>query len=290
MEPDLVTWQRAVDVRGADLPVDRLATLSESGVKSRLLSAEVGAGDDGEFWWITGGRRGLNIGLQHLVTELLGAEHRWFIQWLEGRWPRGPIVIGHPLDPRSGTLTMGIIAPLMPTRLAVSEGPLPLSIAAVSHFKEAHEVIGAPGLAGCRLCISDGEVASLRSRWPATVSDLSRIAAFWSLQEACDGWLLPAIEGLTQGAPTPPVVVVEATYEPEPTSLLSVEFGPVGVQRLCGLIGALFGDDERAQLETLASDLGQRGFFRVRLTLGPEGILSATALAGPPGQSLKGDW
>jgi len=169
--------------------------------------------------------------------------------------------------------------------MALSEGPLPLSIQAVSHFKAVHEATQAPGLVGCRLEIEEQSLVTLAARWEVDLAALLRVAEVWGLAEESVEMIAPVIEGLSEGLKRPPTIVVEAPYSPDPSSSLVLEIGPVAARTSIGLANALFGGDAAGVLTGLARDMAARRFFRVRVTLGLNGVESIAALAAPPSQA-----
>lgn len=254
----------------------------------RFLSETVG-GQAASKWWLQGSRSAFSSGLQALAQDRLWPENQWWVRWLMGRWPRGHGVVGHPTTGES-SLHLGLIAPLVPTRMALSEGPLPLSIEAVSHFKSVHQATGAPGLVGCRLEIAEQTLKTLAARWEVDLPALLRVAEVWGL--AADGFALaaPLIEGLSEGLKRPPALVVEAPYCPDPADTLVIEIGPVASRSTIGLANALFGPEAAQVLTALARDLSAGRFFRVRVALGPTGAESMTALAAPSTQTSRPSW
>jgi hypothetical protein len=159
-------WKTALDSRASLQSLTRLALLDQ-GERVRFLSETVGE-RPGSAWWLHGSRSAFSSGLQTLAQDRLWPENQWWVRWLMGRWPRGHALVGHPTD-GDATLHLGLIAPLVPTRMALSEGPLPLSIESVSHFKSVHAATEAPGLVGCRLEVEEQSLKTLYQRcygWP----------------------------------------------------------------------------------------------------------------------------
>ena len=287
-ELDLEQWKAALDSRSSLQSLTRLALLDQ-GERVRFLSETVGE-NAGSEWWLQGSRSAFSSGLQTLAQDRLWPENQWWVRWLLGRWPRGHAVIGHPTDGEAH-LKLGLIAPLVPTRMALSEGPLPLSIPAVTHFKAVHAATQAPGLIGCRLEIEEQSLVTLAARWEVDLPALLAVAEVWGLAQESVEMVSPVIEGLSEGLKRPPTLVVEAPYCPDPSSSLVLEIGPVAARSAIGLTNALFGAEAAGVLTELARDLSARRFFRVRLTLGPTGPESMTALAAPSSQSTtKSGW
>ena len=286
-ELDLESWKAALDSRSSLESLARLALLDQ-GERVRFLSERVGA-NPGSAWWLQGSRAGLSSGLQRLAQDRLWPENQWWVRWLMGRWPRGHAVIGHPTADES-RLHLGLIAPLVPTRMALSEGPLPLSIEGVSHFKAVHAATQRPGLAGCRLEIEEQTLTTLAARWEVDQAALVRVAEVWGLSQESTEMAAALIDGLSEGLKRPPTVLVEAPYCPDPAPSLVLEIGPVPARSSIGLANALFGPEAAGDLTQLARDLGSARFFRVRVELGPDGAESMTALAGPPSQSMRVGW
>ena len=284
-------WLHTIESDAADDARTRLDMLDDTAIKARRVTADLLNPDPSlRWWWIGGDRSRLNAGLQRLVMDTLGTEHRWLIQWIEGRWPRGPIVVGHPFAHRPATLTLGIVAPLMPTRLALSEGPLPLHMEAVAHFRAAHDLIQSPGLAGCRLEIADGEMAALVARWPIDMARLPSAAEHWGVLSSAEDLLQPAVEGLMSGGRLDTTVILEARYTPDIQPSLTLEFGPIGLRSFAGLTSALAGDAAVEGLTSLCASLDTRGLHRARLTVNEGGLAGLVAVCAPKGESLKGAW
>jgi hypothetical protein len=280
-------WKTALDRRATLDSITRFALLDQ-GDRVRFLGETVGR-DAASFWWLHGARDAFSAGLQGLAQERLTPENQWWIRWLMGRWPRGHAVVGHPAQ-GSETLTLGLVAPLVPTRMALSEGPLPLSIDGVAHFKAVHAATQAPGLLGCRLEMQDQDLVSLSARWEVDRDALGRVAKVWGLGDVISDVAIPIIEGLSEGLKRQPVLAVEAPYTPDPGDELVIELGPVSARSTLGLAAALFGAEAGAILTQLARDLSTSRFFRVRVALGEEGATSLSALAAPPSQATRLAW
>jgi hypothetical protein len=287
-EQALEQWKSALDRRSSLESLTRLALLDQ-GERVRFLSETVGE-NPGAEWWLHGSRSAFSSGLQNLAQDRLWPENQWWVRWLLGRWPRGHAVVGHPTDSEA-RLKLGLIAPLVPTRMALSEGPLPLSIEGVAHFKAVHAATQAPGLVGCRLEIEEQSLVTLAARWEVDLPALLRVAEIWGLAQESVEMIVPVIEGLSEGLKRAPTLVVEAPYCPDPSSSLVLEIGPVAARSSIGLANALLGVEAAGVLTELARDLSARRFFRVRVTLGPAGAASLTALAAPSSQvTVKSGW
>jgi hypothetical protein len=287
LEDAQTQWKTALDGRASLDSITRFALLDQ-GDRVRLLSETVG-GDPGSSWWLQGTRDSFSAGLQTLAQDRLTPENQWWVRWLMGRWPRGHAVVGHPCQ-GSETLTLGLVAPLVPTRMALSEGPLPLSIDAVTHFKAVHAATEAPGLVGCRLEVRDQDLVSLAARWEVDRAALARVAEIWGLSEVVSEVAGPIIEGLSEGLKRAPTLTVEAPYTPDPGPELVLELGPVSARSTLGLAGALFGAEASEVLTGLARDLSAPRFFRVRVSLGAQGATSLSAMAALPSQATRLAW
>jgi len=263
---------------GAPEALDRIRLVGDRGVKQRSLAVSAGAAHGpSRGVWLSGGREPMRAGLQQLVEAVLGVQHRWLLRWMQGRWPRGPLTVHLPLGESPDGLTLGLIAPLSPTRVALSEGPLPFDKASVAHFKALHAATGAQGLSGCRLAFAQEAVAHVAIRWRLDRAGLAAAAAQCELGEAFGDHVTPLLEGLGEGLPDAPLTL-EAAYTPAPPIHLSVEVGPIPTGRVIGLLAALWGEDARLDLTDAARALGQRWTHRVRLAFGPDGITQTTAL------------
>jgi len=174
--------------------------------------------------------------------------------------------------------------------MALSEGPLPLTIEGVKHFKSVHEATGAPGLSGCRLEIDGQRIASLRARWSTDAAGLRRMAQHWDLDTVVEEVAIPVIEGLSASSKRAPRLTVEAAYDPEPVESLVLELGPVSARESLGLCNALFGAEPTAALTALARDLSASRFLAIRLRLERGGPTSMTALAAPPSRTTRLAW
>ena len=285
---DLDRWEAAIAERASLTSVRRLRLLDPEGVSIRLLETRVGVGDSGATSvWLAGGRAGLRTGLQRVLTDALGRDRRWYLQWILGRWPRGPITLSLPLSSDDGAMALGIIAPLTPTREALSESPCPLDQSAVSHFKALHAATGCAGLSGCRMGLTGGDVDALIGRWEPALARLRPAAEVLELGDLADSLILPTIEGLSAGSAAPPAITIEVAYAPAPVARLVVEVGPVRLAHFAGLIASAFGEDRVAPLAASARALAQRTAFRARVEFDATGLRAAAALTAPRGQTVR---
>lgn len=289
--PDLARWEAAISHRASFVAARRLRLLGDDAPATRLLEARVHA--DGEVEhvaWLAGPRGRMTTGLQRLLTDALGAERRWYLPWILGRWPRGAVTLGLALDGLArdrDELHLGIIAPLTPTRVALSESPRPLHREAVAHFKALHLSTGAAGLSGCRMRMRDGEVGALVGRWSVTSRALQAAAEHMGLPEATRAALIPAIEGLAQGLPSAQLAL-EVAYSPDPEPRLTVEVGPLPIPRVLGLTaGEGTAAADGGALEALGADLAQRGALRARLECDADGLRAVGVLVAARGQGIK---
>ncbi len=263
---DLDRWEAAVAERATVASVRRLRLLSPEGVSTRLLQTRVGEVEAGETSvWLAGARGDLRTGLQRVLTDALGPDRRWYLQWILGRWPRGPITMSLPLGDDAAAMALGIVAPLTPTRVALSESPRPLDREAVSHFKALHAATACAGLSGCRMRLVDGDVDALVGRWEIAPRRVPAVAALLGLRAVAEDLGLVAIEGLSGGASVPAAVTLEVAYAPDPEPRLVLEMGGLPLARLAGLVRAALGEEHVAPLAAGARALAQRTAFRVRL-------------------------
>ena len=225
--------------------------------------------------------------LQELLTNIMPPEDIWLVNWILGRWPRGKILAGIPLSADEHRTKIGIVAPLMPTRIAVSQGPLPFDIATVKHFKTLHATIDEPGLLGCRLTLEDEKVTELSGRWKLSNERLPDVFAHWGLSDVVDVGLA-VLEGLTAGIDAPPTTL-EATYTPSPAKSLTLELGPLPLRQTLQLISHVESVDVARELAGVAKILKQKHAFRTSVAIGPEGIDSMTVMLGD-GFTPKGKW
>ena len=270
-------WQIALASLGAPEALDRIRLVGDRGVKQRSFAVTAGDGEFRRGAWLSGGREPMRAGLQQLVEESLGVQHRWLLRWLQGRWPRGPLTVYLPLEATIDGLCLGLIAPLSPTRVALSEGPLPFDKASVNHFKDLHAATGAPGLSGCRLAFAGGDVKHVAIRWKLDRAGLDAAATKANLAPSLGEHVLPLLDGLSEGLPDAPMTL-EAAYTPATPSTLAVEVGPIPTGRVIGLVSALWGDAARTGLTEAARALSQRWTHRVRLEFGADGVTKTTAL------------
>lgn len=271
------TWQLALATLAAPEALDRIDLVGQRGIKMRSLSVSASADGIERSVWFTGKREPIRSGLQQVIEQTLGVAHRWLIRWIQGRWPRGPLTLELPLNGGIAGLSLGIIAPLSPTRIALSEGPLPFSPPSVKHFKALHAATLAPGLSGCRLGFSETNVAHVAIRWKLELSGLKAVMAQHELSAILDEELMPIVQGLTEGL-SASEVTLEACYTPEPPSAFAIEVGPVPSARVIGLCGAIWGSDAKSALTESARLLTQRWTHRVRLEFDASGLKRTTAL------------
>ncbi|MGB0591697.1 MAG: hypothetical protein ACPGU1_18630 [Myxococcota bacterium] len=274
---DNSSWQIALATLGDEDALDRVRMVGERGIKMRSVAVSSDEEATRRGAWLVGKREPMRAGLQQLIESTLGVPHRWLIRWLQGRWPRGPLTVHIPLDGSVDGMKLGIIAPLSPTRVALSEGPVPFDKASVTHFKGLHQATGAPGLSGCRLKFSEHNVAHVAIRWRLAPEALSLTMTDRGLTEIFAADVLPTIAALTEGLPTTEMTF-EACYQPEPGGSFAVEFGPIPTGRVIGLTAALWGPDAKATLTNTAKALSQRWTHRVRLEFDAEGLKRSTAL------------
>ncbi len=216
------------------------------------------------------------------------ADPTWLARWLVGRWPRGPVVIDHPLAAGDPTRVLGLVAPMPPTRLSLSASPLPFPRASVLHFNALHALTGEPGVVGCRLVSSPTGVRHLRPRWSLRHETLPALADHLGVGAAAREVLQPLLDDLRQMAGRPVPAVIEVSYDPEPLPRLTLEWGPVGVRLATSLARALVGGE--TALEAAAGALSAPAAFRLRLTCGAEGPEQLEALLPLPGDPMKGPW
>jgi hypothetical protein len=285
---DNTSWQIALATLGEAEALDRVRLVSEHGIKMRSVAVSSQDGVTSRGAWLVGKREPIRAGLQQLIEGTVGVPHRWLIRWLQGRWPRGPLTVHIPLDGSVEGMTLGIIAPLSPTRVALSEGPLPFDKASVSHFKALHEATGAPGLSGCRLGFSEHNVSYVAIRWRLDLPGLTRAMAERGLAETFEGDVLPTVNALREGLPAAEITF-EASYLPAPSRRFAVELGPVPTGRVIGLFGALWGSEAKESLTEVAKALSQRWTHRVRLEFDAEGLKRTTALL-TTGDVNRADW
>jgi hypothetical protein len=143
-----------------------------------------------------------------LAAESLGADQAvGWIRWLQGRWPRGDLILRVTLAGAPQTLELGLDAPLNPTRLALSASPLPFPKPSVDHARTLHTQTGAPTLCGFRLRVEAGKPTQVRLHWRIQNPRLPAVLACWQLA-------LPAqVQAWTAQAGA---MVLEAPYDPTP--------------------------------------------------------------------------
>jgi hypothetical protein len=260
------------------------------GDDKRVKVASIRPGAEGIDCWmsVSGPREPMRHGLQDLVGRIMPMEYIWLVRWLLGRWPRGRIVATVPLSTGTKNSTLGIIAPLMPTRIALSQSPVPFDSATVSHFKALHESFDQPGLLGCRLTLQDERVTQLSGRWEARMDVFDAVFSHWGLGEQAD-LATALVQGLSEGLSAAPTLAIEATYGPTPTPQLILEIGPLPVRSVLQLQSHVMSVDSARSLAAGAKTLRQKQAFRVAIAIGPEGIESITTLLGV-GREPRGSW
>ena len=287
---DLDRWHDALTSVGDVNSVNRLSWIDGLEPRVRLLEARADRDQVGHRWWLGGDRSRISTGCARLLTDVAGADQRWWLQWVTGRWPRGLVIVGQRLDRDDCDLSIGIVAPLGPTRLALSEGPLPLPIDCVAHFKALHSATGRPGLSGCRLDAAGGEAQAVAARWEVDQDGLSAAADHLGMSDLLTNYAKPALDGLQAAMKRPPTLVLEASYRPEPATVLVVEIGPVGAARAAGLAEAVLGQAAGDAIRDLSQRLDQPALTRLRLEIDQEGFSALSALASPQGQSVRIGW
>ncbi|MGM0575610.1 MAG: hypothetical protein ACQEXJ_07770 [Myxococcota bacterium] len=284
-------WDEAIDRRASPLGRERLALVPEQGISRRFLAVTASTGPHEAWAWVSGHRNRIRPGLHQVILDAAGEDHAWIVRWVMGRWPKGPLVLGTPLTPDLvPALTLGIVAPLKPTRIGLVESPVPFPIPSVKHMKALHARTGEEGLVGCRLHVRDGAPTAVAGRWPVDPRRLPEIAETWDLREAARDLALPAVEGLVEGIRAASRPVLEAAWTPEPVPAFVVEVGPTSVARVVGLVQATLGDERAEPLVEAARDLRQKAAWRVRLTVGGDGLTAITTLLGPKQQPLEATW
>jgi hypothetical protein len=226
--------------------------------------------------------------LQELITQLMPPEDIWLVNWVLGRWPRGKIMASVPLSSMAEVSKVGIIAPLMPTRIAISQGPLPFDPATAKHFKALHAAIDEPGLLGCRLTLDAGKVTELAGRWKIADERLPDVFEHWGLSASLDV-AQAIVEGLTVGLATPPPLTLEAIYTPAPSDNLTLEIGPSSLRASLQFINHIEGIEVARQIAAAAKALGQKTVYRTVVSLGPDGVDSIIVLLSE-GRAPKGKW
>ena len=230
-------------------------------------------------------REVLRLGLQQIVEEATAPENVWLVRWLLGRWPRGNVRTVLPVSVHGEEVTVGLIAPLMPTRIALSESPLPFDRETVAHFKALHERLAQPGLLGCRLALADRRVAGLAGRWRLSADALEPALIF----SGFDGNGVHLARAVLQGlGGTQPVF--ERWFHPAPAAEVHLELYRVRTNRAVALVEHLWGA-ERTQVFTEAvRSLGGDRLQMVSVQLGNEGLTEIAVAAGLSGDHRKGPW
>ncbi|MEZ4268162.1 MAG: hypothetical protein R3F39_17505 [Myxococcota bacterium] len=286
---DLRAWQSAIASLASPAAQELVDALGERGVKRRYVEISASAGAVRHMAHLAGARAPFRTGLQHLVDAGLDPAHRWMLRWMLGRWPRGMITASVPLGAATAEVELGILAPLTPTRIALSEGPLPFAAESVVHFRDVHDATAAMGLTGCRVICYGGGPTALAGRWPVAHSNMVAVAGCMNLGAIARDLVVPVLHDLAGDAPDGGAPVVELRWSPEPGDSLSVEVGPVPTARLLGLVRAAVGEDEAGAVRALAQTFKQPVAARARLTFDASGLRSAGALFAPRGQP-DGAW
>lgn len=230
-----------------------------------------------------GPRTALRSGLQTVIAERFGPEQIWLVRWLLGRWPRGAVVIGRPLD-GPARLELGLVAPLNPTRIALSQGPLPFPRESVGHIRALHALTQAPGMSGLRLGLGPAGPDRVAGRWTLAPEQLAPTLQHLipGAPDLADDLASPIVEGLFEDRALSPSLTLEAPYLPEPAGQAILEIGPVSAKNAAGLWAALLGRPQARSLVALCKELGQRTLASARLTLNEEGLSNAQALLSLP--------
>ena len=280
-----------VESAGAQHDPEGLALIDAIwGDDKRAKVASIRPGAEGCDCWmsVSGPREPMRHGLQDLVGRIMPMEKIWLVRWLLGRWPRGRIVATVPLSVGTTKTTLGIIAPLMPTRIALSQSPVPFDSATVSHFKALHESFDQPGLLGCRLTLEDERVTQLSGRWEARLDVLDGVFSHWGLGEQAE-LARTLVQGLSEGLSERPSLAIEATYDPTPTPQLTLELGPLPVRSVLQLQSHVTSVESARSVAAAAKLLRKKQAFRVAIAIGPEGIESITTMLAI-GPEPRGSW
>lgn len=286
---DLRAWESALTELASPAAHELIDALGERGVKRRYLEVSAQAGSVRHHAHLAGARASFRTGLQHLVDAGLDPAHRWMLRWILGRWPRGMITASVPLEIATAEFELGILAPLTPTRIALSEGPLPFPAASVVNFRDVHDATAAMGLTGCRVQCYGGGPTALAGRWPIALPNLVAVARCMGLAELARDLAVPVLHDLAGDVPDNGAPVVEVRWSPEPSDGFSVEVGPVPTARLLGLVRAAVGADEADAVQAMAQAFKQPVVARARLSFTTDGLQAASALFAPRGQP-DGGW
>jgi hypothetical protein len=286
---DLGAWQTAVADHTSAAALELVGALGDRGVKRRLFEVSASAGAVRHQAHLAGARAPFRTGLQHLVDAGLDPEHRWMLRWMLGRWPRGAITASVPLEAALAEFELGILAPLTPTRIALSEGPLPFPAESVLHFRDVHDATAAPGLTGCRVHCYGGGPTALVGRWPVPPLNIPAVAACMGLGALARELIIPVLGDLAGDAADAGSPTVEVRWSPTPVEGFTVEVGPVPTARLLGLVRAAIGEPESAAVRAIAQTFKQAVVARARLRFDQDGLQEAGALFAPRGQP-DGAW
>jgi hypothetical protein len=281
-------WVNASGAQCDPIGLARLNRLLRDGARTRVASIRAGKDGNACTMMVLGPREPMRNALQELITQLMPPEDIWLVNWVLGRWPRGKIMASVPLSSMAEVSKVGIIAPLMPTRIAISQGPLPFDPATAKHFKALHAAIDEPGLLGCRLTLDAGKVTELAGRWKIADERLPDVFEHWGLSASLDV-AQAIVEGLTVGLATPPPLTLEAIYTPAPSDNLTLEIGPSSLRASLQFINHIEGIEVARQIAAAAKALGQKTVYRTVVSLGPDGVDSITVLLSE-GRAPKGKW
>jgi hypothetical protein len=281
-------WVNACGAQCDPIGLARLNRLLRDGARTRVASIRADKDGNACTMIVLGPRESMRNALQELITQLMPPEDIWLVNWILGRWPRGKIMATVPLSSMEAVSKIGIIAPLMPTRIAISQGPLPFDPATAKHFKALHAAIQEPGLLGCRLTLDDGKVTELAGRWKIAEKRLPEVFEHWGLTNTLEV-ALAIVEGLTVGqAPAPPLTL-EAIYTPNPSDKLTLEIGPSSLRASLQFINHIEGIEVARQIAAAAKMLRQKTVYRTVVSLGPDGVDSISVLLSD-GVPPKGKW
>jgi hypothetical protein len=255
----------------------RMAIFSLS-AEPDLASGELAMG-------ISAPRESMRLGLQHIVEQVMAPEDVWLVRWLLGRWPRGEVRTVLPVNEGVRVATIGLIAPLIPTRIALSASPLPFDRPTVELFKALHEATGQPGLLGCRLKLQDGAVSGLAGRWRLGAETLDELLSFCGLDEASRGMTRAVVSGLGGTRP-----VFERWFHPAPSPDITVELKRPLTQSALGLARHLWGEAHVRPIADALSTLGQERLAFVSACISQGEVKKLTFGAPLTGDAPKGSW
>lgn len=234
---------------------------------------------------LTAPRDSMRLGLQHIVEQVMAPEDVWLVRWLLGRWPRGDVRTVLPVTEDARLATIGLIAPLMPTRIALSESPLPFDRETVKLFKELHAVTEQPGLLGCRLELRDGTISGLAGRWRLSPQTLGPILGFCGLDDASRELTRALLSGLGGAKP-----VFERWFHPEPSADITVELRRTPTAAALGLAKHLWGDAHVQKTEAALAALGEERLAFVSARISGGEVTELTFGAPLDGDAPKASW